>query len=100
MGAFLGLFTAVLAAWTTRNNALVRDGKKVVLHGMGTSCSEYLLRGIGMKCWAEYQWNKPSEIIVNTNEDQINAMISYFDQVNATGTDYKVMPVVRIPMTA
>ena len=44
----------VKGTWSTSNNNLLRNGKEVLLHGLGSTCTEYLTRGIGMKCWADY----------------------------------------------
>ena len=67
--------------WSTANSRLSYKGEydtqEVVLHGFGTTCSEYLLRGIGMKCWATYDWSDPKNIITNLNDAQINAMLEY-----------------------
>ena len=53
--------------WTTANNKLYYNGESIVLHGFSTTCTEYLLRGIGMKCWAHYNWNDPKNIITSIN---------------------------------
>jgi len=80
--------------WTTKDNVLQRNGTNVVLHGLGTTCTEYLLRGIGMKCWATYNWPTPSAIF-SLNEDELGAIIPILKQAASSS----VVPAVRIPMT-
>jgi hypothetical protein len=68
----------------------------MVLHGFSTTCTEYLLRSIGSTCWAEYNWNDPSNIITKLDDDVVNAVKGYFEQVTSPG----VKPALRVPMTA
>ena len=68
----------------------------MVLHGFSTTCTEYLLRGIGSICWAEYKWNDPSNIITKLDDDVVTAVKGYFEQVTSPG----VKPALRVPMTA
>jgi len=49
--------------WETKDNSLVYKGEKVVLHGLGTSCTPNLIEGLGEKCWATYNWNDKANII-------------------------------------
>ena len=73
------LATSTLAGnWSTSDNKLLYKGKETVLHGFSTTCTEYLLRGIGLKCWAEYNWNDYSNIITGLDMDQVNAVKSVF----------------------
>ena len=65
--------------WTTGNNKLYYKGKETVLHGFSTTCTEYLLRGIGMKCWATYTWNDPSTIIETLDTKTVDAVKGYFN---------------------
>lgn len=45
------------------------NGAPVVLHGFGTTCTEYLLRGIGMDCNVVYNWADPAAVLqVGTRE--------------------------------
>lgn len=82
MKSFIG--AAAIAAianagnWSTSNNKLYYNGTETVLHGFSTTCTEYLLRGIGMKCWATYSWNDPSNIITNLDMATVNAVKGYF----------------------
>jgi hypothetical protein len=75
---------------------LHEDSNPVVLHGFGVTCTEYLLRGIGMSCFATYQWNDKSNIITELNRDQMDGILHYLAQVTGEG----VKPAVRIPLTA
>jgi hypothetical protein len=81
--------------WSTANARLQRNGKDVVLHGFGTTCTEYLLRGMGMHCFVKYNWPDPSNVIP-LDKSQLNPIIDYMLQV----TDESVVPAVRIPLTA
>jgi len=54
--------------WATTNNLLYYKGKNVVLHGIGTSCMPNLIKGLGEKCFATYDWNDKANIITNLNE--------------------------------
>lgn len=72
-----------------------RNGRDVVLHGIGTTCTEYLARGMGMKCWADYNFAKP-EAVLKVNVKQIYPLI---DILRVIASD-SVTPVVRIPLTA
>jgi len=83
------------AKWSTGGNKLQRNGKDVVLHGIGTTCTEYLARGIGMKCWVNYDFAKP-DAVMKLNVAQLYPLIDY---LRAIASD-TVVPVVRIPMTA
>ena len=58
--------------WSTAANKLQRNGKDVVLHGLGTTCTEYLLRGIGMKCWAEYNYPQPASLLSKLDSTQVS----------------------------
>jgi hypothetical protein len=82
--------------WTTAANKLQKDGHDVVLHGIGTTCTEYLLRGIGMKCFVEYEFDQPAQVLSKLDPAQIGALVTILRQV-ATDT---TIPAVRIPMTA
>ena len=53
----------VKGSWSTANHNLLRNGKEVLLHGLGSTCTEYLTRGIGMKCWVKYQWNDKADLL-------------------------------------
>lgn len=83
------------ATWTTAGNKLQRNGKDVVLHGIGTTCTEYLARGMGMKCWVNYNFANPADVM-KLNLAQLYPLIDYL-RVIASDT---VVPVVRIPMAA
>ena len=90
--------SAAMAAsnWSTANNKLYYKGQETVLHGFSTTCTEYLLRGIGEPCWANYQWNDHSNIITNLDYNVVNAVKGYFQGINSAG----VKPALRVPMTA
>ena len=96
------IFGATLASmslagnWSTSNNKLYYKGTETVLHGFSTTCTEYLLRGIGLKCWASYNWNDYSNIITSLDSDQVNAVKEIFGKI----TDSGIKPALRIPMTA
>merc|ERR1719410_2240081 len=82
-------------SWTTSNNRLQKDGKDVVIHGLGTTCTEYLLRGIGMHCWVKYNWQDSSDIL-KVDTSQLYPLIDILTQVSSNS----VVPGVRIPLTA
>lgn len=83
------------STWSTANARLQRNGKDVVLHGFGTTCTEYLLRGMGMQCFVKYNWPDPSNVMP-LDKSQLNPIIDLLLEV----TDESVVPTVRIPMTA
>merc|ERR1712048_1423009 len=66
-----------------------------VLHGLGTTCTEYMLRGIGMKCWVHYNWQDPTNIF----QINVNQLYPLVDTLTAVPSD-SVVPAVRIPLTA
>merc|ERR1712019_307602 len=87
---------ALAGNWSTKDNTLYYKGEATVLHGFGTTGTEYLLRGIGFKSWAEYNWNDYSNIITSLDMDQVNAVKGYFSMITEKG----IKPAFRIPMTA
>ena len=119
--------SAAPISWSTSGNSLLRDGSPVVLHGLGTTCTEYLLRGIGMDCNTAYNWANPSTVL-QVNSSAVGKIIDVLtqaantatpqdetkrrewihgaplDQVENVAADSRaspsVLPVVRIPMTA
>lgn len=82
--------------WSTKSNRLLRNDSPVNIHGIGSTCTEYLLRGIGMKCFTSYQWNDPSHLLGKIDETAVQPLVDYL--VNVSSSD--VVPAVRIPMTA
>lgn len=83
------------ASWTTSANRLQRNGNDVVLHGLGTTCTEYLARGIGMHCWVKYNWQDATDILkVDTSQ-----LFPLIDTLMPVASE-SVVPVVRIPLTA
>ena len=83
--------------WTTAGNNLLLGGKPVVLHGLGLTCTEYLLRSVGMPCFCKYKYSNPAAQLVDADMDHINAILAYLRPIG--GTDDHV-PVVRLPVTA
>ena len=85
------------ASWSTSptSNMLLRDGTPVTLHGIGSTCTEYLLRGIGMQCFTDYNWAMPSELL-RIDPVAMQPLISTLSAIAATD----VVPAVRIPLTA
>lgn len=79
-----------------RKGGLTFQESPVVLHGIGTTCTEYLLRGIGMPCWAVNNFKDYRNVITGTNDVQVDAIIGVVKMADDPG----VRPVVRIPMTA
>lgn len=65
------------------------------MHGIGTTCTEYLARGVGMKCWVQYDWAKP-DALMKLNVVQLYPLIDYLRVIASDS----VVPAVRIPMTA
>jgi len=57
---------------------------------------EYLLRGIGMKCFAQYDWPHANKIIETPNTAVVSAMIGLMKNPKTANT----MPVIRMPLTA
>lgn len=82
-------------SWSTVNNRLQRDGHDVVIHGLGTTCTEYLLRGMGMQCFVKYHWDTP-ESVFSVDVGQVYHIVDYLVAVAASS----VVPAVRIPLTA
>ena len=83
------------AVWSTGGNKLQLNGKDVVLKGMGTTCTEYMARGVGMKCWVNYDFAHTDDIF-KLNVAQLYPLIDYLRVIRSDS----VVPVVRIPMTA
>lgn len=81
--------------WSTADNKLQANGTDVVLHGIGTTCTEYLLRGIGMKCFVSYNWPNTSDLL-HVNHTQLQPLIDILTNVTTPG----VITAVRIPLTA
>jgi len=81
--------------WSTAGNALRRNGRDVVLHGLGTTCTEYLARGIGMKCWVDYDFATPATLF----KIDVAQLYPLIDILRVIASD-DVIPVVRIPLTA
>ena len=99
MKPFFAATTAAVAAagsWTVSDNKLFYNGTETVLHGFSTTCTEYLLRGVGMKCWASYDWNDYTNIITGLDSKTVQAVKGYFSEILSDG----VMPALRLPMTA
>ena len=88
--------SALAGNWSTSDNKLFYKGTETVLHGFSTTCTEYLLRGIGTDCWASYSWNDPSNIITSLDSKTVDAVKGYFSQISSSG----VKPALRVPMTA
>lgn len=65
------------------------------MHGIGTTCTEYLARGIGMQCWVNYDFANPAAVL-KLNVAQLYPLIDYLRVIASDS----VVPVVRIPMTA
>lgn len=51
---------------------------------------------IGTKCFAQANWDDPSNVITELDLTQVDSMINYLTQVTAKG----VKPAIRIPLTA
>ena len=62
---------------------------------MGTTSTEYLLRGIGMKSWVTYNWNTPANIF-SLNTAALSSLATELLKAQADG----VVPMTRIPLTA
>jgi len=93
------LFSAASHAkdnWSVHNHSLHLNGESVVLHGFGIDCTEYLLRTISTKCFAELNWNETAKMITELDWTQVDSIVNYLKQVTAVG----VKPAIRIPMTA
>jgi hypothetical protein len=74
---------------------LQRNGKDVVLHGIGTTCTEYLARGMGMHCWVKYDFQNP-DAVMKLDLVQFYPLVDYLRVIASDS----VVPVVRIPMAA
>lgn len=83
------------AQWSTSSNRLQLNGEDVVIHGMGTTCTEYLLRGIGMHCWIKYNWQNSSDIL-HLDDTQVFSLVDTLAEVAGN----TVVPALRIPLTA
>eukprot|EP00041_Stephanoeca_diplocostata_P015625 m.299096 g.299096 ORF g.299096 m.299096 type:complete len:451 (-) comp20103_c0_seq1:333-1685(-) len=86
----------IKAHWGVHTGRLTLQGSPVVLHGIGTTCTEYLLRGIGMACWGINNFKDFRNVITSTNDEQINAITQQLLKAKNSA----VHPIVRIPMTA
>ena len=83
--------------WSTRDNALHLNDEPVVLHGLGSTCTEYLARGVGTDCFCGYDWADPAAVIAETNLTEVDALVGYLKPV---GNQPGFRGAVRIPMTA
>lgn len=83
--------------WDMTTSTIKYQGKDIVVHGFAVTCLEYLLRGVGMECMAEYQWSNPSNIITKVNTKQADALMQVLDADNAHPG---VMPSVRFSLNA
>lgn len=81
--------------WSTANSRLQKDGSDIVLHGLGTTCTEYLLRGMGMRCFAKYHWSTPANVL-EVDVAQVYPIVDYLVAIAGSS----VVPSVRIPLTA
>lgn len=84
------------AVWASANNQLHLNGSPVRLHGLGSTSTEYLLRGVGMKSWCSYNWGDPSTVIETLNAAEVSAIVGIVTQAKADG----IVPAIRIPLTA
>eukprot|EP01062_Namystynia_karyoxenos_P066001 TRINITY_DN60025_c0_g1_i1.p1 TRINITY_DN60025_c0_g1~~TRINITY_DN60025_c0_g1_i1.p1 ORF type:complete len:440 (+),score=137.86 TRINITY_DN60025_c0_g1_i1:163-1320(+) len=82
--------------WSTQGTQLMQHAKPVVLHGFSTTCLEYFLRGVGMKCWNTYDWNHPERVATTPDADVLNATTAVLSMAKADG----VVPAIRVPLTA
>lgn len=87
------------ARWRTANNQLHLNDNPVVLHGFGSTCTEYLLRGIGEPCFAEYDWTNPAQLLSVLNQSEVGGIVRYLSQLPSSSNS-SVRGAVRIPMTA
>jgi len=58
---------AKASEWQVYDHSLHFNGEPVVLHGFGVDCTEYMLRTIGTKCFAQVNWNDPASVITELN---------------------------------
>jgi len=86
--------------WSTENNAFFYNGKQTVLKGFSCTCLEYMIRGLGFPCFADYNWDDPASIISNPDMEVINALVKYLEPIKDTRSEPAVMPFIRIPVTA
>lgn len=59
--------------------------------GIGTTCTEYMTRGIGMKCWVHYDFAKPTALF-ELNLVQIYPLIDLLRVIASDG----VVPAGRL----
>lgn len=82
------------STWHTSHNQVFLDGQPVSLHGIGTTCMEYIISGVGVPCFASYDWNNASDVMAHPDTKVLNAMLGYLNASKG------VQPVVRVPVTA
>eukprot|EP00756_Hemistasia_phaeocysticola_P029364 Hpha_TRINITY_DN16229_c2_g11::TRINITY_DN16229_c2_g11_i1::g.14515::m.14515/K01179/E3.2.1.4; endoglucanase len=63
---------------------------------LGTTSTEYLLRGIGMRSWTEYNWGDPTNAITAINQEEVDAVTA----ILKPAANESVVPAVRIPLCA
>jgi len=81
--------------WDVSTNSILYNGRRVQLQGVAVTCMEYMLRGIGGDCMADYNWSDPSNIITTPSQTQVQGLL---DLLAESGND--VMPTVRFSLNA
>jgi len=80
-------------------NKIMYKGRPVQVQGFAVTCLEYLLRGIGGKCLAEYNWADPSNIITSPDEVEVAGLLNHLT-LRASAGDSQVLPAVRFSLNA
>lgn len=83
--------------WDLGTNQIIYRGSSVQLQGFAVTCLEYLLRGIGSECMAQYNWADPSNLIVAPNPAQVEALLALL--LDGKSND-AVLPTVRFSLNA
>lgn len=73
---------------------ITRDGEVVVARGFAVTCMQYLLRGIGTACLAEYSWATPASLL-RLNAAELDSALAHL-----LPAPIGVQPALRIALTA
>ena len=82
--------------WDATTHKLKFNGTETTVHGLALTCGEYMLRGIGMKCWSKYNWPHPDELL-GTIDPELFGLIK--DTLVGKSTK-GATPAIRVTLTA
>ena len=84
------------SVWDLSTNVIKLNGETVVLKGFALTCGEYLLRGIGMKCWSKYNWGHSDQLLYEIDPLLLSTIKKQLVGTSVTGAT----PAIRVTLTA